>query len=137
MGRTTVKFSLSNYSDVLAFEEGRLAPEKISRVVMDGVVDTGAARLVLPLSVVQQLNLPVTDQTIVRYADHPQEMRDIVSLAHVEILNRSGTFRAIVEPHRTDALIGAIVLEDLDLIVDCAAQKVLPRDPNNIVSEVE
>jgi hypothetical protein len=37
---------------------------------------------------------------------------------------------AIIEPKRETALIGAIVLEYLDLLVDCTAQKVVPRDPS-------
>ena len=32
---------------------------------------------------------------------------------------------------------GAIVLEDLDLLVDSSAQRVIPRDPTGITSEIE
>ena len=35
------------------------------------------------------------------------------------------------------ALIGAIVLEDLDLLVDCTNQRLVPRDPKYVVSEIE
>jgi hypothetical protein len=42
-----------------------------------------------------------------------------------------------VEPGRESALIGMIVLEDLDFLVDCAGQRLVPRDPNQIISEVE
>ncbi|HEV2293216.1 MAG TPA: hypothetical protein VGR35_05130 [Tepidisphaeraceae bacterium] len=45
-------------------------------------------------------------------------------------------FKAIIEPDR-DSLIGAIVLKDLDLIIDCAEQQLVPRDPKQIISEVE
>src|SRR5438105_3092643 len=137
MGRVVVQFELSNYSDILAVEEGRLTPDKIRRVVLNGVADSGAARLVLPLSVVQHLGLPVIAQPVVRYADHRREMRDIVKDAYVQLAGRGGVFKAIVEPHRSDALLGAIVMEDLDLVVDCVTQKVHPRDPNTVVTEVE
>lgn len=82
MGRTIVQVVLSNYRDLEMVEEGTLTPDKVRRVVIDGVVDTGAARLVLPLSVVQHLGLPVIGQSVVRYADHRREMRDIVKNAH-------------------------------------------------------
>ena len=52
-------------------------------------------------------------------------------------LDRSSVFNAIVEPDRESALIGAIVMEDLDLIVDCTRQTLAPRDPKQIVSEIE
>jgi hypothetical protein len=43
----------------------------------------------------------------------------------------------IVEPKRKTALVGAIVLEDFDLLVDCKAQQVVPRDPRGAIHEVE
>lgn len=39
-------------------------------------------------------------------------------------------------PH-ADVLIGAIVLEDLDLLVDCRTQALQPRDPRGIIVEIE
>ena len=50
---------------------------------------------------------------------------------------RESIFNAIVEPDRESALIGAIVMEDLDLLIDCTAQRLVPRDPKQIISEVE
>ena len=55
----------------------------------------------------------------------------------VTLLGRSRVFDAIVEPKRETALIGAIVLETLDFVVNCALQKLVPRDPKQIVSELE
>ena len=63
--------------------------------------------------------------------------RDTVKNVYVEIQGRSGTFTALVEPRRTTALIGAIVLEDLDFLVDCRNERLVPRDPRYVVSEVE
>jgi hypothetical protein len=52
-------------------------------------------------------------------------------------LGRHGNFVAIVEPKRTDALIGAIVLETLDLLIECVTQTLQPRDPSGMTSEIE
>jgi len=137
MGRTIIQFELSNYADIIAVDEGRLTPDKIRKVMMSGVIDTGAAMLVLPKSVVDYLGLTLDSQATVRYADHRREVRDIVRNANVRIAGRGQMFHAIVEPNRTDALIGAIVLEGLDLIVDCKKQCVEPREPERILAEVE
>lgn len=137
MGRTIVEFELSNYGDMELVEAGYLTPDKVRRVLLQGVVDTGAARLVLPGGVATLLGLPVIQQSIVRYADQRREVRDVVKNAHVQLQGRGGVFKAIVEPARSDALLGAIVMEDLDLIVDCTTQKVIPRDPNTIITEIE
>lgn len=137
MGRPIVEFELANYGDIYDADMGRITPDKIRKVTMKGVVDTGAARLVLPSSVAQLLGLPVEGESIVRYADHHREQRTVVRHAFVRLEGRTGVFKAILEPARSDALLGAIVMEDLDLLVDCTNQRVYRRDPNTIITEVE
>jgi predicted aspartyl protease len=73
----------------------------------------------------------------VKYADGRIEERPSVAAVEVEIQGRSSVFTAVVEPDRTEALIGAIVLEELDFVVDCIAQKLVPRDPDRIIAELE
>ena len=137
MGRITIWLELANNSDLSLAEAGVLAPDKVRRTRVAGTVDTGATRLVLPESAVQALGLPASGQTTVRYADHRSAIRPIVDNVRLELEGRSSVFKAIVEPARTEALIGAIVLEDLDLVVDCISQKLVPRDPGGIITEVE
>ena len=48
MGRTTLAFSIANYADVVLARQGGLAPERVRRVTLNGIVDTDATRLVLP-----------------------------------------------------------------------------------------
>ncbi len=64
-------------------------------------------------------------------------VRDLVDNVHLTLLGRSSVFKAAVEPRRESALIGAIVLEDLDFLVDSTLQQLRPRDPKMIVSEAE
>lgn len=137
VGRFSVEFQVANGRDVIKAEEGTLAGDQVRRVTMRGVVDSGAGRLVLPKSVVQQLGLPLSKKVKVRYADGRTRTRDTAEFVQVEIQGRRGTFTAIVEPSRTEALIGAIVLEDLDYLVDCLHQRLVPRDPRFIISEIE
>lgn len=137
MGRFAVEFTVVNNEDQVMANRGALGADQVRRVQLRGVVDTGAAKLVLPESVVAKLGLPVSGEARVRYADHRTAIRATVSQVGVELLGRTGLFTAIVEPDRDDALIGAIVLEDLDLLVDCTTQSLHPRDPNTIVAEIE
>lgn len=137
MGRFSVDFEVANYVDVVKAEEGTLGPEQVRRQVIRGVVDSGAAKLVLPQAVAKQLGLRLRDPVTVRYADGRKARRREAEGAYVELLGRHGTFSAIVEPKRETALIGAIVLEDLDLLVDCLHQRLVPRDPSGAVFEIE
>jgi predicted aspartyl protease len=137
VGRFAVEFEVANHIDAIDAERGLLEPHKVRRLKISGVVDPGATGLVLPGKVAQQLGLPVIRKVKVRYANNSTARRDTVTDAYVRLQGRDGVFTAVVEPKRRTALIGAIVLEDLDFLVDCARQRLVPRDPRYIVSEME
>ncbi len=137
VGRFSIEFEIANYGDVELARRGFLKPDKVRRQTISGVVDSGAAKLVLPQSVAKHLGLPQTDPIRVSYADGRTAQRREAEGAYVEILGRHGIFTAIVEPKRKSALVGAIVLEDLDLLVDCRRQRVVPRDPRGAIYEIE
>lgn len=137
MGRFAVEIELANRLDMAAAEEGRLPQDKIRRLTIRGVVDPGASRLVLPSSVAEQLGLPRRGRTKVKYADGRSAWRDNVFDVWLSLQGRESVYVAIVEPKRESALIGAIVLEDMDFLVDCKNQRLVPRDPKAILSEIE
>ena len=137
MGRFAVEFKLSNSIDAGLVRRGLLPPEQVRQATIQGVVDTGATRLVIPEQVATQLGAREVGKTQVRYADGRRATRKMVADISVELLGRESVFSALVEPRRNTALIGAIVLEELDLVVDCTAQTLRPRDPKQIISEIE
>jgi predicted aspartyl protease len=136
-GRVTVEVELANQGDLFRLEDGTITPDKVRRVKMPGVVDTGATYLVIPKDTAKQLGLPNAGKVKVRYADRRSATRQMVNLVAVELLGRKGNFKAIVEPNRDTVLIGAIVLEDLNLLVDCSSQTPVPRDPTGVITEIE
>jgi len=117
--RFSVEFEVANGDDLALVRRGLLQPEQVRRQTVRGLVDSGAAKLVLPQAVVKQLGLPLGDRIKVHYADGRTAQRREAKGASVQLLGRQDTFSAIVEPRRQTALIGAIVLEDLDLLVEC------------------
>jgi len=137
VGRFSVEFEVTNYEDVVQARKGFLPAEQVRRARITGVVDTGATRLVLPASVVTALGVRETGQVTVRLADGRRETKIVVGDVQLEIQGRSSVFTAVVEPARTDALIGAIVLEELDFVPDCTRQALLPRDPNGLFAEID
>lgn len=137
MGRFAIQCEVANLGDVLNAREGLLEPAKVRRLTIAGVVDCGATHMVLPLSVVKRLGLKTSGKVKVRYADRRTALRDMVEGIYVEILGRHSPFAAIVEPKRRSALIGAIVLEGLDFLVDSTNQRLVPRDPRFVTSEME
>jgi len=137
VGRFSVELEIANNDDLALARRGLLPPDQVRRETIHGVVDSGATKLVLPQAVVKRLGLPLCDKIKVRYADGRKVQREGAEGVYVQLLGRHGTFTAIVEPRRKTALVGAIVLEDLDLLVDCTAQRVVPRDPRGAIYEIE
>ena len=137
VGRFSVDIEVANYGDLEMARRGLLPPDQVRRETIPGVVDSGAVRLVLPEAVVKRLGLPLGDPIPVKYADGRRGRRKQAKGVFAQLLGRDGTFTAIVEPKRDTALIGAIVLEDLDLLVDCTNQRLVPRDPSGPLSEIE
>jgi predicted aspartyl protease len=136
-GRFAVDLELANNDDVAEVRRGHLPADKIRRVTIRGVVDSGAARLVLPKKVVKELGLPLFGKVRVRCADGRRALRNEAQAVYLKLQGRDGVFKAVVEPKRDTALIGAIVVEDLDFVVDCTNQRLVPRDPHFVVSEIE
>jgi predicted aspartyl protease len=137
LGRFSVDLEIANYQDVIEARVGSKQANSVRRAGLRGLVDTGATRLVLPESAVSGLGLESTGSVGVRYADGRRSTRIAVRDVEVAIQGRSGVFSAVVEPDRTEALIGAIVLEELDFVVDCVRQALVPRDPDTILVEIE
>ena len=137
MGRFAVEFEVANRRDIHLAESGHLKTSAIRRLRLQGVVDTGATRMVLPKRVARQLGLKETGKIAVRYADRRKAIRPTVDDVQVELQGRRGVFTATVEPRRKTALIGEIVLEDLDFLVDPTHKRLVPRDPKMIISEEE
>jgi hypothetical protein len=73
----------------------------------------------------------------VRCADGRRAVRPTVQDVQVELLGRRCVFDATVEPKRRTALIGALVLEALDFLIDPLHERLVPRDPKRIIAEEE
>jgi predicted aspartyl protease len=127
----SVEVELSNRSDELLRQ---LIPEhEVRRELVWGRVDSGADLPILPEQLAVRLGLPDSGQLAeVTLADGSILTRRIVSDLKLRWQDRWGIFDAIVEPGREDLLIGALVLERLDLLVDCRQEQLVPRHPNGV-----
>ena len=132
-----MNIEIANFLDVARVKTGDIPESSVRKTTIDGVVDTGASRLVLPKSVVDQLELPVAGRTKAKLADQSVVERDVVNYVWLKMLDREGVFSAVVEPNRDDALIGAIVMEELDMVVDCVTGTCHPRDPELLITELD
>jgi predicted aspartyl protease len=135
--RFSIDVELTNDEDIVRAKAGVITPDRVRRTTVRGVVDGGTTRLVIPSAIATQLGLEVSGSAQVRYADGRTGERPIAQRGHLAYGGRENVFNATIEADRESTLIGAIVLEDLDFLVDCSGQRLVPRNPKQIVSEAE
>lgn len=111
-------------------------PEK--SVEVEAIIDTGATMLVLPQGIINELSLRRMREVRVRYANNKTEVKAIYGIVTVEICGRAGEFNVLAEPEGAQPLVGQIILEQLDLIVDPNTKKVIPnpRSPEMPMVEI-
>jgi clan AA aspartic protease len=107
-------------------------------VEVEAVIDTGATMLVLPQNIVEALNLRKMREVSVRYANNKTEVKPIYGVVTVEIQGRAGEFNVLEEPDGSQPLVGQVVLEQLDLVVEPTAKRVIPnpRSPEMPMVEI-
>ncbi len=126
MGRTLEKVRVTNYGDILKADEGLIKEDKIRTIEVSAVADTGATFLCLPREVIEKLGLicrkPVTIVTA-----NGKAKRRIFAVAQIEIKDRVITMDVMENDEETPALIGYLVLEAMDFVVDPKSQAVIPN----------
>ncbi len=127
MGEVKVSTHVQNFVDLELAARGELPREKIRERKIQALVDTGCTMLVLPQEIVESLGLRYIRKTIVSYADERKEERDIAGVVAVRINSREVNLDCIVGPPASEPLIGQVVLEEMDLIVDFKNRCLSPR----------
>lgn len=126
------KLILENVVDRGNAENGTLAPDRVRRVEVEALVDTGAVTLILPQDVVDALGLSIKERRVATLADGSTCEVSRATGVRVEILGRDMTTDALVVPAGSTPLVGQVQLEYLDLIVDPRNQELRtnPRSPD-------
>ena len=103
-------------------------------MTVSALVDSGAVHLCIPQHVANQLQLPVLDRREVTVANGQSEMVDYVGPIRVGFANRQCLVGALVLGNQ--ALLGAIPMEDMDLVISPSRQSVIvnPQNPNIAMS---
>lgn len=107
-------------------------------IEVNAVIDTGATMLVLPQNLIRELGLMKIREATVKYANNQTQQKSVYAGVLVEIKGRVGSFDALAEEEGTEPLIGQIVLEELDLVVEPTSRTVLPnpRSPETPMVEI-
>lgn len=127
MGQVKVEVELENAVDRELMMRGELSASEIRSLKIPLLVDSGAVILVLPQDQVEALGLRELGKVIVTYADERKEERPIAGAVTARVGNRVATVSCVVGPPGSEPLLGQVILEMMDLLVDCPQQKLVPR----------
>ena len=125
MGHVKVQVRLTNAREAVMAQLGHLQAAQVHHADTEALMDTGAMRSVLPPCVVEQLGLIRLDRTMALSADGRGEEVECTEPFLVDIGGRRMTTSAMVLGQQV--LLGVTVLEELDLLVDCQGQRLIPN----------
>lgn len=137
MGEVKVELELENALDRERAYLGEIGADRVRAVKANVLVDSGAVMLVLPQDMVEALGLRELRKAVVTYADERKEERPVAGIVTARVGNRSTTGECIVGPPNSEPLLGQIVLEAMDLLVDCAQGRLVPRPESPFLPELK
>ena len=120
MGIVYTEITLKNAIDVGNCDRGLITEQEIRQMTIQVIVDTGARTLVINEEVRQALGLELKGTKDARLANNAIETVALADPVEVHWKNREMTCRPWVVSGAGEVLLGAIPLEDMDLIVDPA-----------------
>lgn len=126
MGKVITRIKVENWLDAELIKAGA-RKEKPRVVETDALVDTGAVRLYLKSSVINELGLHLAGEIRSRTMSHRSESRTVFSPVALEIQGRTGRLDVVEIPDSLPNVIGQIPLEDLDWVVDWRNQRLIPN----------
>ena len=124
MGRTTEHVRVQNFYDLCKVDEGELQPDQVRTVEFKAIVDTGAAYLSMPPDLVEKLGLKYSFTRPVTTANGSVTRR-IFKGADITIRDRNEQMSIMESDATTPPLIGFLVLEVLDFVVNPKSQQLM------------
>jgi clan AA aspartic protease len=117
MGLVYAGIELINGWELESARRGLLGEEEVKRIHVSILVDTGSYMLCINESIQEQLQLPVVDSKKAQTADNRIIDCPVVDQVQLRFQNRQWSGRAMVLPGEAEPLLGAIPLEEMDVLI--------------------
>jgi hypothetical protein len=105
--------------------------DEVKRMFKTVLVDSGAYMMCINEVVQEQLSLPVIEKRKAQMADGSIKEYEVVGPLELRFKNRQSTCRAMVLPGDSECLLGAIPMEDMDVLIHPLRQELIvnPEHP--------
>ncbi|MFN8337766.1 MAG: clan AA aspartic protease [Saprospiraceae bacterium] len=131
MGLVYAEIELINNGDLEMVRRNLMDQDEVKRMTVSALVDTGSYMLCINESIQEQLQLPVVEKRKAETADGRIVELDVVTNVELKFKNRRTLCNAMVLQGDSEVLLGAIPLEDMDVLVHPLRQELIvnPEHP--------
>lgn len=136
MGLVYAEIELINAWQLEAARKHLIDKDDVRRMRTTVLVDSGSTDMAINEAIQEIMQFPVIEQRRIRLADESIITCDVVNNVEIRFANRRSTVQAMVLPDNTEPLLGAIPMEDLDVIIHPKRQELVvnPEHPEGAVS---
>ncbi|MFN8354060.1 MAG: retropepsin-like aspartic protease [Spirosomataceae bacterium] len=131
MGLVYAEVELINGEDLILARRYYIGEDEVKRMHVNILVDTGAYMLCINESIQEQLSLPVREKRKAQLANGSIEEYEVVGPIELRFKNRRCSVDAMVLKGDSEPLLGAIPLEDMDVLIHPLRQELIvnPEHP--------
>jgi clan AA aspartic protease len=131
MGLVYADIEIINGEDLMLAKRSIIGQEEIKRMSINILVDTGSYYLCINETIQEQLDLPFIEKRKGQLADGSVVEYDVVGPVEIKFKNRRCNIDAMVLPGDNEPLLGAIPMEDMDVLIHPLRQELIvnPEHP--------
>ena len=120
-----------NGEDLILAKRHIIGEEEVKKMSINMLVDTGSYNLCINEEIQEQLQFPIVEKRKGQTADGRIVECDIADNVQLRFKNRATTCRAMILPGNCEPLLGAIPLEDMDVLIHPQRQELIvnPKHP--------
>ena len=137
MGTVYADIELINADDLAMVRRHQMDKDEVKRIVVKMLVDSGAYMMAINESIQEQLDLPFIDTRKSIMADGSIVEHQVVGPIIVKFKNRTATCNALVLPGNTEPLLGAIPMEEMDVLIHPLRQEMIVNPAHPYYAELK
>ena len=137
MGIIYADIELINGYDLALARKKIIGDEEVKRIHVSALVDTGSIMLCINENIQEVLQYPVVDKRKAQLANNIIVECDVVAPVELRFKNRSTTCRAMVLPGNSEILLGAIPLEDMDVLIHPQRQELIVHPDHPYLAQMK
>jgi clan AA aspartic protease len=137
MGLVYADIELINADDLAMVRRYKIGEEEVRRMTVKMMVDTGSVYMCINETVQEQLDLAILERRKGQLADGSIVEYDVVGPIEVKFKNRRCVVDAMVLPGDNEMLLGAIPLEDMDILIHPHRQELIVNPDHPYVAQMK